>query len=521
MSSWTMGVLESMRGRIDRVAACSGWDDDAASLLSALRGLDTDAVIEVMGSVSAVKHDADRIMTVAAAVIAERSTREKGQSGAAAERGHTSPVSLVQSISGGSRADAARAVRIGEALLEASAAADRDSEVLGTGEADSADGTVTVPWHEPLGAAMLSGSLTPAKHDAILRGLGEPPAVAGCPGADVGAGGSGAGLDVDAEAVREVWRLAAVQLIGEADGVDVEELARRARQVRDALDPVGAEERHARRFERRSFRMWTDADGIRHSHMTFDDENAAFWEAVIGAALRPRRGGPRFMTDSERAAAEEMVSDSRSNEQLAYDLVTDVFRAGALATASDVFGARQPGVRMVVVRDAIGPRDAFGRMQATGHFEDGGDPIAGSVIDRALCEVGVVQVTVDTCGNPLDVGREQRLFAAKHRLALAVRDGGCMWPGCRVPASYCEAHHIDHWSEGGRTDCDRGILLCRFHHMLLHNAGWRIRREKLGPFVLHRPPGTVGEPIVLGSKSAVRWAWDPPPPESRAGWRAA
>ena len=351
---------------------------------------------------------------------------------------------------------------------------------------------------------MLSGALTTPQHDAILRGLGEPPA------------GSG-----DAEAAREVWSLAASALVAEAPGIEVEELARRARQVRDALDPVGTEERQARRFEARTFRTWTDADGGRHGRIDFDDEGAAFWDSVIASALRPRRGGPRFMTDDERAAAEELIADTRTNDQLVYDLVTDVFRAGALASASDVFGARQPGVRMIVVRDAVGPRDAFGRMRATGHLEDGGDALAGSVIDRALCDVGSVEVTVDSCGNPLDVGKEQRLFTARQKMALAVRDGGCLWPGCRVPASYCEAHHSEHWAEGGRTDTESGVLLCRFHHMLLHNAGWRIRREGRGPFVLHRPPGMPGEPVVLGSKSAVRWAWDPPPPELRVGWRAA
>ena len=99
------------------------------------------------------------------------------------------------------------------------------------------------------------------------------------------------------------------------------------------------------------------------------------------------------MTSGRRREA--LVADARTNEQLAYDLIMDVWRAGAQAEASDVFGARQPGVRMIVVADAVGPRDAFGRMLATGHLEDGGDALPGSVIDRNLCAVGSVQVVVD------------------------------------------------------------------------------------------------------------------------------
>jgi hypothetical protein len=488
-----MAILTDMRERISSLDSRFGVDVDGVSLLAAIRRWETESVIELVQLAAAVKHDADRLMAVGAAILTERSSRDLGQSGAAAVRGHASPVALVQSISGGTRADAVRAVRIGGALLEGAVPVNEASDVT----SDSLDAA----WHEPLGRAMLAGGLTPPQHEAILRGLGEPPEhIDGAP---------------------EVWGLAAAQLVAEAEGIEVEELARRARQVRDALDPVGTEERHARRFEARSFRAWTDADGGRHGRIDFDDESAAFWDAVIASALRPRRGGPRFMTAEEREAAADLIADTRTNEQLAYDLITDVFRAGTLATASDVFGARQPGVRMVMVRDAIGPRDAFGRMVATAHLEDGGDALPGSVVDRALCDVGSVEVTVDSCGNPLDVGREERLFTPKQKLALAVRDGGCLWPGCRVPASYCEAHHSEHWVEGGRTDTESGVLLCRFHHMLLHNAGWKIGRGGRGPFVLHRPSGMPGAPVVLGSKSAVRWAWDPPPPEVRVGWRAA
>ncbi|WP_314505843.1 DUF222 domain-containing protein [uncultured Microbacterium sp.] len=488
-----MAILTDMRERICTLDSQFGVDVDGADLVAAARRWETDAVVAMVEIAAAVKHDADRLMAVGAAILSERSSRDLGQSGAAAVRGHSSPVSLVQSISGGTRADAVRAVRVGGALLDGSAGANESSEL--------AAAPVERPWHESLGRAMFAGLLTPAQHDAILRGVGEPPE--------------------RLDGVGEVWGLAAAQLVAEADGIEVEELARRARQVRDALDPIGTEERCARRFEAPSFRTWTDADGGRHGRIDFDDEGAAFWDSVIASALRPRRGGPRFMTAEEREAAADLVADTRTNEQLTYDLVTDVFRAGALATASDVFGVRQPGVRIVVVRDAIGPRDAFGRLVATAHLEDGGDALPGSVIDRALCDVGSVKVTVDSCGNPLDVGSDDRLFTPKQKMALAVRDGGCLWPGCRVPASYCEAHHSEHWAEGGRTDIESGVLLCRFHHMLLHNAGWRIRRDGRGPFVLHRPPGIPEDPVVLPSRSAVRWAWDSPRPEMRTGWRAA
>lgn len=326
----------------------------------------------------------------------------------------------------------------------------------------------------------------------------------------------------------EVWSLAAEQLAGEASDMTVEDLARRARQMRDTLDPEGVQERFERSYAARSWRSWRNGDGQHHTHIISDDETAAWLDAIRDAALRPRRGGPRFMTDEERAAASALIDDPRTNDQLTYDLFMDVLRAGALAEAKDVFGARQPGIRIVTIDGSTGVHDAFGRMLANGHLEDGGDALPGAVLDRNLCVVGSRDVTVDAAGNPLDVGREQRLFTPAQRIALAVRDGGCMFPECRAPASYCEAHHCDHWKEDlGRTDINRGILLCRHHHMLLHNNKWKITRDELGAFLLHPPrrgSGGTGSgdtdppPIALTSRSAIRWAWDPPP--ERSGWRS-
>lgn len=508
-----MTFLSELRRLAEALATVSELDVAADDLPTAIEALPDDTVAGIMAGTADLRRCLDLVAVIAAGVAARRSTRAKGHGGMAAVRGHRTPVAMIQAITGGTASDARRAVKVGESLLEngemdAAPPADHvgTDATGGTASDPTGQGTadVAMPWHAPLRNARLTNAITSEQYDAIRRGLGEPPT---------------SDEPVETAAAREVWSIAAEQLLSESLALPVEELLRRARTVRDGLDPVGAEARFAERFERRKFRIYQDRDGRWQGHIDFDDEMALWVIAMQNAGLRPRRGGPRFMTAEERAQSDRLVDDPRTNDQLAYDLFMDVLRAGALAQAGDVFGARQPGVRMVVVKDAAGPHDAFERMRATGHAEDGGDPIPGSVIDRNICMNGFLDVVVDTCGNPLDVGREQRLFTPTQRKALAVRDGGCMWPGCCVPASYCESHHCDHWHEElGRTDIDRGILLCRFHHLLLHNKGFKITRDAKGPFTLHHPQ-RQGSSVTLASKSAWSWAWDPPPPPARPGWR--
>lgn len=516
-----MNILTAMRERLDQLAVFAELDVEPTGLPAGAAALSDASVLEVLRHVTAIANDAERLQSVVAGVAATRSRREQGHSGLAAGQGHASPAALIQSITGGSRADAVRQLRVGAAMLDeggASAApmdaesgdpAGDDNALSLDANLPSAAASAREPWHAPLRVALLEGRLTPAQHDAIRGGLGEPDAE-----------------HIDPASAALAWSVAAGTLVDEAvEGASVEELRSRARQMRDILDPTGAACRFQNRYEKRSIRMWIDQHGQHHGHIAFDDEMALFVRSMFAAALRPRRGGPRFVTDAERVAAADLIADPRTNEQLEYDLLVDVVRAGAVAEAADVFGARQPGVRMVIVKDQAGARDPLGRMIATGHAADGGDAFPGAIIDRALCQHGSVDVTVDSRGNPLDLGREQRLFSAKQKLALAIRDGGCAGIGCPVPAAYCESHHIDHVAAGGRTDIDRGILLCRFHHMQLHNNGWRIVRDGLGPFILIPPPGhrspdgTETPPRRLRTKAPWAWAWDPPPPPERPPWR--
>jgi hypothetical protein len=515
-----------------RVTALRGVLADVQSveqLSTVVASFDDEAVCELIDMTTKAGQLIEQIALVASGVIGARSRRDAGHSGLAQSRGHRSPAALIQQVAGVSRHEAMRQVRVGEALIDLGAGQSApigpdgltarggrdDAAPDADSDADSNDASVIVrsdPWHAPLRVALMNGVLTAAQHDAIRQGLGEPPTVFGESHFGVDAGASAESDSAEsASAVGEAhpdaatlaaWSLAAERLTADAAHVPVEELAKQARAIRDLLDPAGAEMRFNSRYEARSFRMWIDREGLSHGKFVFDDESAAWVRSIIDTALRPRRGGPRFVDPKEHIAAEALRDDPRTNDQLTHDLMVDVLKAGSVADAETVFGVRQPGIRIVQVVD----RDTYlaGETVALTRLVDGGATLPQSVAAKQRCNTGTQSVLADRRGNPLDLGREQRLYTSKQRIALAARDGGCRWNGCDRPASYCEAHHIDHWqADNGRTDIDRGILLCSFHHMQLHANGWKITRDDDGPFMLHRPPES-NQRGIAGRKTPSR-----------------
>ncbi|MEO8907584.1 MAG: HNH endonuclease signature motif containing protein [Microbacteriaceae bacterium] len=157
---------------------------------------------------------------------------------------------------------------------------------------------------------------------------------------------------------------------------------------------------------------------------------------------------------------------------------------------------------MVITKEELNKRDAEGNLTGIGFMEDTGAAVAPAMLEHLLCDTGTVEITVDGDRTPLDVGREQRRFTAKQGVALAIRDGGCMHQDCDRPPSYTEAHHIDEWvADHGQTNIKLGILLCRFHHMLLHNQHCKIRR-KGSAYWLYPPNGDPRAPVQLHSQAA-------------------
>lgn len=124
----------------------------------------------------------------------------------------------------------------------------------------------------------------------------------------------------------------------------------------------------------------------------------------------------------------------------------------------------------VVVDWATLTGDALGRMD--GEFTGTLHP---ADVNRLLCDATVSRVVTDPAGLPIDVGRATRTIPTALRKALVVRDQGCRYPGCRRPPGWCDAHHVIHWRDGGRTDGDNVVLLCDHHHQVVHRRGWIVK----------------------------------------------
>jgi uncharacterized protein DUF222 len=105
---------------------------------------------------------------------------------------------------------------------------------------------------------------------------------------------------------------------------------------------------------------------------------------------------------------------------------------------------------------------------------EGGYLISKAAVRRIACDANVIPVVLGSAGQPLDLGRSTRLVPQGLRRALIVRDEGCAFPGCDRPPLWCDAHHIDHWADGGPTSLCNTALLCVHHHDRVHRDGWTI-----------------------------------------------
>lgn len=416
--------------------------------VSDVASLSDDELLARQAQVAAVRRRADAASATLAAEVARRSARDLGYSGLAQKRGARTPERLVASVTGLSVPEARAMITAGEAL-------------------DAAD-----DWMLPVTAALSTGQVSVGATAAIRTGLGEP-------GDHVG---------------EHELAAAAQRLLDETGGLPPEQVARRAREVRDELDASGVRDRERAMRERRFLKLTLQDDGMTRIAGLLDPESAALVTDAIDLVTAPRRGGPRFIDETAKARAMTIVEDSRTTDQLAVDALVEMIRIAAAADQGRVFGTHKPAVRVHV---SLGDLD---RRRGAASLEGQSAAVSAETAQRIGCASGFLPILFDGAA-PLDLGRSQRLFTAAQRVVLAAIWGGCAIAACDRPPSWTEAHHIDHWDrDHGRTDVRDGILLCRHHHMWVHDIDARIVRS--GTEYELRVPRE--HPVRLESKSAVR-----------------
>ncbi|WP_139417947.1 HNH endonuclease signature motif containing protein [Agromyces laixinhei] len=450
-------ALEDLRVSLQRVMGFgdpAGWSDDEL--------LAETAAIEAMGRVV----DARRV--ACAGEVGERSRVELGGERLSTRRGCRSAAELLERVTQVSGAEARRRIALGMATRARSGL---------TGE--------MMPARFPeVAAALAEGELGADAAATIVRELGATRNVA-----------DPAGLQA---AEHELVGAA----VGSGDSVPVrctaDEVRVQAQVWAHFLDQDGPEPDDERAMRRRAFRFGRARDGLIPVTGELLPEVASGLRRLFDAHLAPQSGGG-FMTAEERADLDRS-GEQRTADQQRHDVIAAIIETAARSGEHPTIGGSAPTV-LVSVRAAD---VETGRGVA--HADGVEIPVSLRAARQLMCTGGTQQVTFDGHGRIIRLGSPERCFTSHQRRAITLRDGGCLIPGCSVPASWCEIHHVIPDVDGGPTHPDNGVLLCWFHHRTIDTSGWGIRMIAGAPQI--RPPAWLdpGGRWRVATKSPTRLA---------------
>jgi hypothetical protein len=229
-------------------------------------------------------------------------------------------------------------------------------------------------------------------------------------------------------------------------------LAHVAPEIAERADEEALRRQEARAHAKRSLSLSLPIDGMVRVSGALSVEDAA----VVAAALHP--------------LCVPRPNDDRTPGQCRADALVDLCRLALRTGELPDDGGEPPQVTVTVPFDPIAARLGIGVL-------DNGDRISAQSARRMGCDARVLPVVLGGASQVLDAGRSRRLATGPLRRALVARDRGCAFPDCDRPARWCDAHHLRHWADGGGTNLDNLVLLCRHHHRALHDpkSGWDVR----------------------------------------------
>jgi hypothetical protein len=253
------------------------------------------------------------------------------------------------------------------------------------------------------------------------------------------------------------------------------------------------------RFLNRQLSTWVDDDGMVVIRGRLTPEVGAVVQRALEAAA------DRLFRETRDCAAAQTLSEETTPAQRRADALALVAEAALSADLDrETGGDRYPVV--VHVDEVVSDENGGGVLE----LDHVGLRVSAETSRRLSCDAAVVVMRPGPTGGPAhDAGRRTRTIPVSIRRALAARDRTCQFPGCT--SRRCDAHHIDHWMDGGATHVDNLMLLCRRHHRAVHEGGFRVVAAAGTAFGFYRPNGARLEAAPrLPPPDAVRPL--PPPP---------
>ncbi len=259
-------------------------------------------------------------------------------------------------------------------------------------------------------------------------------------------------------------------LLAQARRADPAQVKKSGRRLAQQSDRQAATAAARRAYARRGLRFWSDRDGT-----------------VWFEGRAHQLGGEYVMAAVNALAAPTAKDDQRTPDQRRLDGLVELSRTYLQDGVAPREGGAPAELVVVVPVEEIEQRAGAppGTLAWTG-------PCPPPALNQLVCEAGLSWLITDPTGLPLQLGKTRR-FASRHqRRALHARDGGCRWPACSARAEWSIAHHeppYDH--PHGRTDLDRLVLLCAFHHNLRHHADWTLTLHPDATVTATSPDGTT------------------------------
>jgi hypothetical protein len=183
------------------------------------------------------------------------------------------------------------------------------------------------------------------------------------------------------------------------------------------------------------------------------------------------------------------MDDDRTPAQRRHDALVQIIRQWLASRNRPEVNGERPHVTVLVDVETLRDGDGSGETCELAHT----GPVSAETARKIACDASIRRVVMKGKSEPLDVGRKTPVWPPAIRAAVIARDKHCQFPGCDRPATWCQVHHVHHWTKGGHTCKENGILLCTQHHDLVHPPGKFTLTLEEGRPVFRRPDGSVME----------------------------